>query len=84
MSRRVIIAAVARPAALLFVSEAAARFVGMNLVPALAVAVFIGLAAAWMAYAYCEDWRRLAAPQLRRARVLIEALIRRPGAAPSA
>ena len=70
MSRRVVIAAIARPAALLFASEAVARFVGMNLVPALAVAVLIGLVAAWMAYAYCEDWRRLAVSQFDRARGL--------------
>jgi predicted neutral ceramidase superfamily lipid hydrolase len=82
--RRVIVAAVARPAAFLLASEAVAQFVGMNLIPALAAAALIGLVAAWMAYVYCEDWRRLAAPQLRRMRDLIEALIRRARAAPSA
>ena len=56
----------------------------MNLILALAVAVLIGLVAAWMAYAYCEDWRRLAEPQLRRARGLWEAAVRRAGPAPSA
>ena len=84
MSRKVIIAAIARPAALLFASEAAAQFVGMNLILALAVAALVGLVAAWMAYFYCEDWRRFAAPQLRRARGLWEAFIRRAGPAPSA
>jgi uncharacterized membrane protein YuzA (DUF378 family) len=49
MSRRVIIAAIARPAALLFASEAVAQFVGMNLILALAVAALVGLAAVWMA-----------------------------------
>ena len=53
------IAAIARPAALLFASEVAAQFVGTNLVPALALAVLVGLVATWMAYAYCEDWRQL-------------------------
>ena len=56
----------------------------MNLIPALALAVLVGLVAAWMAYFYCEDWRRLAAPQLRRARGLWEAITRRAGPAPSA
>ena len=59
MSRRIIIAAVARPAALLFASEAVAQFVGMNLIQALAVAALVGLVAAWMAYVYCQDWRQL-------------------------
>jgi hypothetical protein len=84
MSRRAVIAAIARPAALLFAGEAVSQFVGMNLIPALAVAALVGLAAAWMAYFYCEDWRRLAVPQLRRARGLWEAFIRRAGPAPSA
>ena len=39
----VIIAAIARPAALLFASEAVSQFVGMNLVLALAVAALVGL-----------------------------------------
>jgi hypothetical protein len=84
MSRRAIVAAIGRPVALLFASEAVAQFVGMNLIPALAVAALVGLVAAWMAYVYCEDWRRVAVPQLRRARGLWEAFIRRAGPAPSA
>jgi O-antigen/teichoic acid export membrane protein len=83
MSRRVIIAAIARPAALLFASEAVAQFVGMNLILALAVAALVGLAAAWMAYIYCDDWRWFAIGQLRRARALVEARIGRTGPAPS-
>ena len=77
MSRRVIIAAIARPAALLFASEAAAQFVGMNLILALAVATLVGLAAVWMAYIYCDDWRWFAIGQLRRARALVKARIGR-------
>jgi O-antigen/teichoic acid export membrane protein len=84
MSRRVIIAAIARPAALLFAAEAVSQFVGMNLILAIAVAALVGLVAAWMTYFYCEDWRRVAEPQLRRARGLWEAFIRRAGPAPSA
>jgi hypothetical protein len=64
MSRRVIIAAIARPAALLFASEAVSQFVGMNLILALAVAALVGLAAVWMAYTYCDDWRLFAIGQL--------------------
>jgi O-antigen/teichoic acid export membrane protein len=84
MSRKVVIAAIARPAALLFASEAVAQFVGINLVPAFAAAALVGLVAAWMAYFYCEDWRRLAGPHLRRARGVLEAVIRRARPAPSA
>jgi O-antigen/teichoic acid export membrane protein len=77
MSRRVIIAAIARPAALLFASEAVSQFVGMNLILALAVAALVGLAAVWMAYIYCDDWRLFAIGQLRRARALVKARIAR-------
>ena len=77
MSRRVIIAAIARPAALLFASEAVSQFVGMNLILALAVAALVGLAAVWMAYIYCDDWRLFAIGQLRRARALVKARIGR-------
>ena len=84
MPSKTVIAAIARPAALLFVSEAIAQFVGMNVYLALPAAVLVGLVAVWMAYLYCEDWRRLAGAQLRRVRGLIEARIRRTGPAPSA
>ena len=84
MSRRVTVAATARPAALLFASGAAAQSVGTNLVLAPAVAALVGLAAAWMAYIYCDDWRKFAIGQLRRARALVEARIGRTGPAPSA
>ncbi len=82
--RRSVIAAIARPAALLFASEVVGRFVGMDLILALPAAALVGLVGAWMAYVYCEDWRRLAGGQLRRWRDFVEARIRRAGPAPSA
>jgi O-antigen/teichoic acid export membrane protein len=84
MPRRPVVAAIARPAALLFASEALGRFVGMNLFLAVPAAALVGLVAVWMAYAYCEDWRRFAVDQLRRTRGFVEARIRRAGPAPSA
>jgi len=51
MSRRVIIAAIARPAALLFASEAVAQFGGHEPHPGcLRLAALVGVVAAWMAY----------------------------------
>jgi O-antigen/teichoic acid export membrane protein len=82
--RKVVVDAIARPAALLFASEVVARFVGMNLALALPAATGVGLVGAWMAYAYCEDWQRLFAAQFRRGRSLAEGLLRRAGPAPSA
>jgi hypothetical protein len=61
----------------LIASEAVAQFVGMNLILALAVAALVGLAAGWMAYIYCDDWRWFAIGQLRRARALVKARIGR-------
>ena len=83
MPRKRVVAAIVRPAALLFASQVVARFVGMNLFLALPAAALVGLVAVWMAYTYCEDWRRFAIDQLRVARGFAEARIRRAGPSPS-
>ena len=77
ISRRIVVAAVARPVALLCGSEFAARLVGFHLVLAIPTAVLAGLIALGLAYAYSEDWRQFMAIQFVRAGSLAEVLIRR-------
>jgi len=77
ISRRIVVAAVARPVALLCGSEIAARFVGFNLGLAIPTAVLAGLIALGLAYAYSDDWRQFLSIQFVRAGSLAESLIRR-------
>jgi O-antigen/teichoic acid export membrane protein len=77
ISRRVVVAATARPVALLCGSEIAARFVGFNLGLAIPTAVLAGLVALGLAYAYSDDWRQFLAIKFVRAGSLAEGLIRR-------
>jgi O-antigen/teichoic acid export membrane protein len=84
LPRRVVIAAVARPAALLVVSEVAARFIGPNLLVAVPAAFLAGLAALGLAYVYSDDWRTFLRSQFRRARGVVEGLMRPDRPAPLA
>jgi hypothetical protein len=59
MKRADILAALAPPAALLFASGAAGYFFGSSLGPALLSAFIAGWIALALAYALCDDWRRL-------------------------
>jgi O-antigen/teichoic acid export membrane protein len=77
MSRRILVAAIVRPVALLCGSEIAARFVGLNLGFAVPAAVLAGLIAIGLAYAYSDDWRQFLATQFVRVGSLVESLIRR-------
>ena len=82
ISRRIVVAAIARPVALLFGSEVGGRFVGFNLALAIPVAVLAGLIALGLAYAYSDDWRKFIAIQFVRAGGVAESLIRRLKPAP--
>ena len=75
ISRRIVVAAVARPLALLCGSEFAARLVGFHRVLAIPTAVLAGLIALGLAYVYSEDWRQFMAIQFVRAGSLAEVLI---------
>jgi O-antigen/teichoic acid export membrane protein len=78
MSRSVVVAATARPFALLCGSEVVARFVGSSLGFALPTAVLAGVIGIALAFAYSEDWRRLLTAQLgARARGFAAGLLRR-------
>jgi hypothetical protein len=59
MKRADILGAMAPPAALLFASGAAGYFLGSSLGPALLSAFVAGWIALALAYALCDDWRRL-------------------------
>ena len=58
-SRRDVSSALARPAAVLFGSEIATRFVGPSLALSLPAAIVAGLISAGIAYAYCDDLRQI-------------------------
>jgi O-antigen/teichoic acid export membrane protein len=77
ISRRIVVAAIARPVALLCGSEVISRFVGSGLGLALPAAILAGLIAIGLAYSYSDDWRHFLAIQFARARSLAETLIRR-------
>ena len=84
LPRRVVASAVVRPAALLGVSEVAAQFVGQNLMLAVPAAFLAGLTAIGLAYVYSEDWRVFLTSQFRRARGLVEGMMRPDRPAPLA
>ena len=84
ISRSIVVAAIARPVALLCGSEIVSRFVGSKLGLALPAAILAGLVAIALAYAYSDDWRQFLAIQYARARRLAESLIRRVKPAQSA
>jgi O-antigen/teichoic acid export membrane protein len=84
ISRRDVASAVVRPAALLCGCGVASRFVGSSVALALPAAVLAGLIAVGLAYAYSDDFRRILASQLIRARSFGEGLIRRAKPAQSA
>ncbi len=77
ISRRIVVAAIARPVALLCGSEIAARLVGFSVGLAIPTAVLGGLIALGLAYAYSEDWRQFLSIQFVRAGSSVESLIRR-------
>ena len=77
ISRRIVVAAIARPVALLCGSEIAAQFIGFNLGLAIPAALLAGLIALGLAYTYSDDWRQFLAIQFVRAGSLAESLIRR-------
>ena len=84
ISRRDVASAVARPAALLCGCAVASRFVGSSVALALPAGAFAGLIAVGLAYVYSDDFRRILASQLFRARSFGEGLIRRAKPAQSA
>jgi O-antigen/teichoic acid export membrane protein len=77
ISKRDVLSATARPAALLCGSEIAARFVGFNLGMAVLTAALAGLISIGFAYAYSDDLRQVLTVQFSRARSFSEGLIRR-------
>ena len=84
ISRRDVVAPVARPAALLIGCQIVSRFVGSSLALSIPAAALAGLVAVGLAYAYSDDSRRILTAQFIRARTLGEALIRRAKPAQSA
>jgi O-antigen/teichoic acid export membrane protein len=83
-SRREVVAAVARPTALLCGSGILARFIGSSLATSLPAAILVGLVSVGLAYAFSEDLRRILTVQFVRARSVGEGLIRRVKPAQSA
>jgi O-antigen/teichoic acid export membrane protein len=84
LPRRVVVSAVARPAALLGISEAAAWFIGQNFMLAVPAALLAGAAALALAYTYSPDWRRFLSSQFRRARGVVHGFMRPDRPAPLA
>jgi O-antigen/teichoic acid export membrane protein len=82
-SRRDVSSALARPAAVLFGSEIATRFVGSSLAWSLPAAIVAGLISTGIAYAYCDDLRQIMTTQFLHARSFGEGLIRRGNPAQS-
>jgi len=84
LSRRDVASAVVRPAALLFGSAIAARFLGPSLAMAFPAAVLVGLISVGLAYAYSDDFRRILTAQLILVRNFGGGLLRRAKPAQSA